>query len=423
MPSEIRRRKLDNGLTVLTERMPDVRSVCIGIWLKKGSRDEAKRLNGISHFIEHLVFKGTENRSARELALAMDSIGGQMDAFTSKEYTCFYAKVLDEHLPVTIELLSDIVQRPLFDPVELERERQVVLEEIQMVDDSPEELLYDLFSEKFYPRHPLGRPIQGTAESVGGFSRRQLLNFFKSSYRPENMLVVAAGNLDHKDVVRQVSRAFAGLEPGAASNGQGSPPRSRGGVVTRAKKELAQLHLLMGLPAFPADERGRYSLHVLNALLGGTMSSRLFQKIREERGLVYSVYSAVNGFVDSGFLAIYAGTSPRKGREVVGLVTDELADLRDHGPNDQELRVAKEHLKGSLMLALESTSSRMSNLARQEIYQKRKRSLEATLAGVEAVTRDRVHRMAREVTESADIGFAAVGRVGQLKLPQGALTF
>lgn len=422
MPAEIRRRRLKNGLTILTEKMPDVRSVCIGIWLKKGSRDESKRLNGISHFIEHLVFKGTENRSARELALAMDSMGGQMDAFTSKEYTCFYAKVLDQHLPATIDLLSDIVQRPLFDPTELERERRVVLEEIQMVDDSPEEVLYDLFSESFYPRHSLGRPIQGTAASVGGFSRRQLLSFFRRSYRPENMLVVAAGNLDHEDVNRLVSRAFADLAPGNGTNGRLRRPKTRGGVVTRAKKELGQLHLLVGLPVFPSDERGRYALHVLNALFGGTMSSRLFQKIREERGLVYSVYSAVNGFLDTGFLSVYAGTSPGKGNEVIRLITHELADLRDHGPTAQELDVAKEHLKGSLMLALESTSSRMSNLARQEIYHKRQRSLAATLAGIDAVTSSRVHRMARELTASADIRLAAVGRVGRLKLPQGALT-
>ena len=422
MASEIRRRKLKNGLTILTEKMPDVRSVCIGIWLKKGSRDEAKRFNGISHFIEHLVFKGTENRSARELALAMDSIGGQMDAFTSKEYTCFYAKVLDEHLPETIDLLADIVQRPLFDPVELEREREVVLEEIQMVDDSPEDLLYDLFSASFFPHHPLGRPIQGTTESVGSFSRNQLLRFFRSAYRPENMLVVAAGNLEHVDVTRRISRAFRGLQTGAASNGRVSPRRTRGGLVTRPRRELAQLHLLLGLPAFPADERGRFALHVLNTVLGGTMSSRLFQKIREERGLAYSVYSAVNGFIDSGFLAVYAGTSPKKAKQVVGLILQELADLRDHGPTEQEMNVAKEHLKGSLMLALESTSSRMSNLARQEIYQNRQRSLESTLALVDSTTRARVHRAARELTNGVEPRLAVVGRVGQLRLTPGGLT-
>lgn len=421
MASEIRRRKLDNGLTVLTERMPDVRSVCIGIWLKKGSRHEASRVNGISHFIEHLVFKGTKNRSARELALAMDSIGGQMDAFTSKEYTCFYATVLDEHLPVTLEILADIVQRPLFDPVELERERTVVLEEIQMVDDSPEELLYDLFSSSFYPGHPLGRPIQGTLASVGGFSARQLRTFFSNAYRPQNMLVVAAGNLDHADVTRRVGRAFKDLEAGRPSNGQLKPPRIAAGVATRVKKELGQLHLLVGLPVFPSNERGRFALHVLNALLGGTMSSRLFQKIREERGLVYSVYSSVNAFLDSGFLSVYAATRPRKGDEVLGLILEELADLRDHGPTEQELSVAKEHLKGSLMLALESTSSRMSNLARQEIYQKRQRSLAATLAAVDAVSASGVHRIAGELTAGDRIGLAAVGQVGKLKLPAGTL--
>jgi len=421
MPAEIRRRRLRNGLTVLTERMPGVRSVSIGIWLKCGSRDEPKRLNGASHFLEHLVFKGTENRSARQIALEMDSIGGQMDAFTSKEYTCFYAKVLDQHLPQTVELLSDIVQRPLFDEVELEREREVVLEEIKMVDDNAEELIYDLFADWFYPRHPLGRPIQGTAESVAALSRRQLLTFFKNIYRPENMLIVAAGNVDHDALVKQVTKAFSGLKPGPGLTPRVAPRQQRRGLVTASKKELAQVHLLMGLPVFPKDERGRFALHVYNAMLGGTMSSRLFHKIREERGLVYSVYSAVNGFADNGMLAIYAGTSPQKAREVMQLIVAELADLRDSGPTADELHVAKEHLKGSLMLALESTSSRMSNLARQEIYQKRQRSLEATLKGIEQVNASRVHEMAQLVVRSGELSLAAVGRVKQLKLPKGAL--
>jgi predicted Zn-dependent peptidase len=418
----IRKDKLDNGLIVLTESMPDVRSVSIGVWLRRGSRNEAARVNGISHFIEHLVFKGTQTRTAREIALEMDTVGGQMDAFTSKEYTCFYSKVLDEHQDVATELLADIVQRPLFDPTELERERQVVLEEIRMVEDTPDELLYDLFSESVYPRHPLGRPIQGTSRTVAALSRRQLLRFFRDSYRPANMLIVAAGNLKHSRFVRLVRKAFAGLEAGVPSNGEVAPPRMRTTVATKVKSELEQVHLLMGLPAFPRTLDGRFTLHVLNTILGGTMSSRLFQKIREERGLVYSVYSGVSTFADTGTLTVYAATSPRRADEVTRLVVDELRALRDTGPTEDEVTVAKEHLKGSLMLALESTSSRMSNLARQEIHYGKQITLEETLGGIEKVTRRKLTNMARKVLDGQRLSLAAVGRVGRLKPDDQELT-
>jgi predicted Zn-dependent peptidase len=417
----IRKEVLANGLSLLTESMPDVRSVCIGIWLRRGSRNELKKLNGISHFIEHLVFKGTEDRSAREIALTMDSVGGQMDAFTSKEYTCFYAKVLDEHLPVAIDLLADIVQRPLFAPDELERERQVVLEEIRMVEDSPDELIYDLFSEFFYPGQALGRPIQGTDQTVSAFSRRQLLSHFRGSYRPENMMIVAAGNLKHANTARLVRDAFAALERGTPFNRKTPKPRSRAGVTARNKKELEQLHLLLGLPAFCADIKLRYPLFVLNTILGGTMSSRLFQKIREERGLAYSVYSAVNTFIDAGFMAIYAATGPANGKQVVRLIVNELRDLRDNGPSEEELRVAKEHLKGSLMLALESTSSRMSNLARQEIYFGRQVTLAETLRGVNRVGVRQVHKMATDLLDNRRLSLALVGKVGRMKLGEREL--
>ncbi|MDH3627037.1 MAG: insulinase family protein [Acidobacteriota bacterium] len=417
----IRRKKFASGLTLLTESIPHVRSVCVGVWLRRGSRHEAARVNGISHFIEHLVFKGTRNRSARDIALQMDSVGGQMDAFTSKEYTCFYAKVLDEHLDVAVNLLADIVQNPLFDADEVERERKVVLEEIQMVDDTPDDLIYDLFASHFYPGHVLGRPIQGTAESVGGLTRRQLMSFFRNAYRPENMLIVATGDVDHGRLSRKIGRAFGNLERGSRGLRHQALPRPHGGLVTRSRKELAQLHLLMGLPAFPDRGTRRYPLYVFNTLLGGTMSSRLFQRIREERGLVYSVYSAVNGFVDAGFLAIYAATSPQKGPEVLEVVQEELRDLRDNGPTAEELRVAKEHLKGSLMLSLESTSSRMSNVARQEIYYGRQFTMEETLAGVESVDRDQVQDIARHIVADREMSVAAVGKIGSIKRLSGAL--
>jgi len=419
----IRKQRLANGLLLITETMPDVRSVSIGVWLRLGSRNEPARVNGISHFIEHLVFKGTRDRTARQIALEMDSIGGQIDAFTSKEYTCFYAKVLDEHLPVAVDLLADIVQRPLFDAQELERERQVVLEEIRMVEDTPDELAYDLFSEMIYPGNALGRPIQGTTATVSALSRRQLQSFFRSAYRPQNMLIVAAGNLKHAQLARLVRKSFAELEPGdGRPNGKPARPRQRSGMVTRHKQELEQLHLLLGLPAFARNFEERYPLHVFNALLGGTMSSRLFQRIREERGLVYSVYSAVNGFIDTGFINIYAGTSPEKAREVLTVVRQELCDLRDHGPTEHEVEVAREHLKGSLMLGLESTSSRMSNLARQEIFFGRQLTLAETASGVDRVTPQSVHRLVRRLLRGQRLSLAAVGRVRGLRLTEKQLT-
>jgi predicted Zn-dependent peptidase len=417
----IHRETLDNGLTVLAESMPDVRSVSIGVWLRQGSRSEPSGLNGISHFIEHLVFKGTESRSAREIALTMDSVGGQVDAFTSKEYTCFYAKVLDEHVDTAVELLGDVVQRPLFDPTELERERQVVLEEIRMVEDTPDELIYDLFAGAFYPGTSLGRPIQGTARSVSALTRPQLLRFFRRAYRPENLVIAAAGHLRHGRFLREIRRVFGRLERGGPSDGRGRPPRPRATSVRRSRRELEQLHVMLGVPSHAEGSPQRYALHVLNTILGGTMSSRLFQKVREERGLAYTVYSGLNAFVDAGFLAIYAATSPRTAHELVRLVLEELRALRDRGATAEELSMAKEHLKGSLMLALESTSSRMSNLARQEIYLGRQLGLEATLRRIDAVRRREVHELARELFGRRRTSFAAVGRVDRLRLSAGAL--
>ncbi len=417
----IRKELLANGITVLAESMPDVRSVSLGVWLRRGSRHETPSLNGVSHFLEHLVFKGTESRSSREIALAMESVGGQMDAFTAKEYTCFYAKVLDQHLPTAIDLLSDIVRRPLFDPVELERERKVVLEEIRMVEDTPDELIYDMFSDAFYPGHPLGKPIQGTEETVSSFSRRRLLTYFRKAYSPENMLIVAAGRLRHPRLVSMVEEAFGTMSRNGGKAPSVRPPRPRAGVVTRSKK-LEQLHLLLGLPIPVTRAEDRYPLFVLNALLGGTMSSRLFQSIREERGLAYTVYSGVNAFIDSGFLMVYAGTRPDRGLDTVRLVIEELAALRDRAPSDAEVNTAREYMKGSLMLSLESTASRMSNLARQDIFFGKQLTLTEILKGIDAVTPGKVHRLAQSLFTGARIGFAAVGKVGRFRLPPGTLS-
>ncbi len=419
---EIRKEVFPNSLVLITERMPNIRSVALGVWLKKGSRHETEELNGISHFIEHLLFKGTETRTAQDIALIIDSVGGQMDAFTTKEYTCFYFKVLDEHLDIAIDLLSDIVRRPRFLPEEIEKERKVIYEEIKMVDDTPDELVYDLFNGSFWKGHPLGRPIQGTLESVSGMTTSQLTTFFRDSYQPGNLLVTAAGNLDHDRLAASIRELFAPLRNGTPTAVL-APPKNRAQIVVREKKELGQLHLCLGVPGYPLPHARRYEQHVLNTLLGGTMSSRLFQHIREERGLAYSVFSSVNAFLDAGNLMVYAATSPESGREVVELILEEFRQIKQAPVGGKELQMARDHLKGSLMLSLESSSSRMSNLARQEVYFGRQFTLSEILEGIDQVTREDVQELARDLFDPGCCTLAVLGKTSGLRLDQVDLVF
>ena len=418
----IRKRTFANGLVLATERMPNIRSVALGVWMKKGSRHEDPGQNGISHFIEHLLFKGTEMRSARDIALIIDSVGGQMDAFTTKEYTCFYFKVLDRHLDIAVDLLSDIVRHPKFLPEEIEKERKVIYEEIKMVDDTADELVYDLWSEAHYGEHPLGRPIQGTVESVGRMRPEALGRFFKESYRPANLLVTAAGNLDHDRLAADLETSFGDLPRGAPVE-LGPPPGPRTGLTVREKKELGQLHLCLGLPGVAMNDARRYPEYVLNTVLGGTMSSRLFQHIREERGLVYSVFSSANSFLDTGNLIVYAATSPGSAREVTDLVLQELRQLKEEPVGDSELQLAKDHLKGNLMLSLESSSSRMSNLARQEIYFGCQFSLDEILAGIDQVTRDDLTALARDLFDPKRCTLAVLGNTADTRIDSVRIDF
>jgi predicted Zn-dependent peptidase len=390
--------------------------------MKKGSRHESAEQNGISHFIEHLLFKGTETRTARDIALIIDSVGGQMDAFTTKENTCFYFKVLDRHVDVAIDLLSDIVRHPKFEPDDIEKERKVIYEEIKMVDDTADELVYDIFSEAFYGDHPLGRPIQGTRESVGRMQSEGLARFFSESYRPANLLVTAAGNLDHDRLDAAMRAAFADI-PGGTAPQLGPSPRAHAGLTVREKKDLGQLHLCLGMPGVAMNDGRRYTAYVLNTVLGGTMSSRLFQHIREERGLVYSVFSSSNSYLDSGNLIIYAAMSPESGREVLSLVVEELRRIKDEPITDAELQLAKDHLKGNLMLSLESSSSRMSNLARQELYFGHQFSLDEILAGIDQVGRDGTRSLARELFDPARCAVAVLGNAAGARLDAVALDF
>ncbi|HEV8376583.1 MAG TPA: pitrilysin family protein [Candidatus Polarisedimenticolia bacterium] len=418
----INRKQLSNGLTVVTERMPNLRSISLGVWLKKGSRHESARENGISHFIEHLLFKGTAHRSAKEIALTIDSIGGHIDAFTTKEYTCFYAKVLDEHLPVALDLLSDIVLHPRFDPAEIEKERKVIFEEIRMVDDTPDELVYDLFNQQLWPDHPLGRPIQGTVESVSGMTPEILSSYFHESYQPGNLLITATGNLEHEGLVTEIRRAFEPLANGSAPPVTDSP-RANPGLVIKEKKELGQVHLCLGVKGFPLNHEHRFQEYILNTLLGGAMSSRLFQDIREERGLAYNVFSSLNSFRDTGFLLVYAATAPESAEQVVRLILEEFVSLKQKPPSEREMKMAKDHMKGSLMLSLESSSSRMSNLARQEVYFQRPFTLNEILEGIDRVNAEEVRELARGMFDRSTCTLAVLGNTTKFKLTPNDLDF
>jgi len=404
---------LPNGITLLTEAMPHVRSVAVGVWLKRGSRHETPAQSGISHFIEHMVFKGTKHRSAEVIAAQVDSIGGHMDAFTAKEYASFHLKVLDEHLPLAVDILGDITMNPLFDPSEMTKEKKVIFEEINMVEDTPDDLVMELFTEAFWPRHPLGRPILGTKSSVSRFRREELAGFFRSVYRPGNIVIAAAGHLEHEATSRLVRHHFGGLVPGGRPH-NGGPPRPASRIVTRSKKELEQVHLCLGTPAHPQAHEDRYGVYILNTVLGGSMSSRLFQNVREKRGLVYSISSGVSAYSDAGTLTIYAGTSLDSVDEVVRLSLEELRRMKGEALPADELRRAKDHLKGSLMLSLENTGSRMSHIARQEIYFGRAFKLDEILAGIESVTAEDVPRIAGELFRG-EVTMSVLGNLGRYR--------
>src|SRR5882762_8154926 len=389
----IHREVLPNGLVVLTEEMQHIRSVSIGIWIKTGSRDEDLQWNGISHFIEHMVFKGTKNRSAEKIAREVDSIGGNMDAFTAKECIGFNIKVLDEHLPIAMDVLSDLVLNPVFDATDIGRERGVILEEIKMDEDNPDYLVHEIFTQNFWKDHPLGKPILGTKETVRSFERDTLFNFYGSNFLGGNMIFSAAGNIDHEPFVEHVTRRFEALSPGQRPKSDNAP-KTAARINLRNKKSLEQVQLCLGVPSPPVADESRYVTLVLNTILGGGMSSRLFQTVREERGLAYSIYSDLNPYSDTGSLCVYAGTSSAKALEVIELIMCEFRRLKTEALPEDELRRSKDQLKGNIILGLESSMSRMSNLARQEMYFEHFFGVEEIMDKVENVTSEQVMDMA-----------------------------
>src|SRR5687767_11037813 len=401
------REVLDNGLRLITETMPHVRSVTIGVWLMRGSRHESDSNAGIAHFVEHMLFKGTATRSAEDIAQAIDSIGGQLDAFTAKEYASYYIKVLDEHLPLAVDLLSDIVLRPAFSAEEIDREKKVILEEIKMVEDTPDDLVHELFTQHFWEGHPLGRPILGSKETVESFTWESLHEYFEGAYVAPNMIISAAGNLDHEHLRDLVGRAFLAVPTDGEVFTQAAP-RVVPQVITRTK-ELEQSHVCLGTDSYPQSHDDRYVSYILNTVLGGSMSSRLFQNIREKRGLAYSVFSGLSAYRDAGNITIYAGCANGAVGEVVDLCVEELKGMKRTAVPESELRRAKDHLKGSLMLSLENTASRMSHLARQEIYFDRHFGLDETLAGVEGVTAADIQRVAWDLFSNGSLAATVLG--------------
>ena len=412
---DIHKEVLPNGLIVLSEEMHHIRSISLGIWMKTGSRDEVPEVNGISHFIEHMVFKGTKSRTARDIARQVDSIGGNMDAFTGKETICFNIKVLDEHLLVAIDILSDLVLNPVFDAKDITREKGVILEEIKMDEDNPDYLVHEIFTQNFWKDHPLGKPILGTKDTVRSFEQERITDFYGHRFVPNNMIISAAGNLNHARFMDLIKGRFSGLKP--VPNGFHLPtPDITPKIVTRNKKSLEQVQLCMGVPSHPISHEKRYVSYVLNTLLGGGMSSRLFQKVREEQGLVYSIYSDLNPYRDTGCMAIYAGTSLESTPKVVDAVMTEFKELKSDAIPAEELRRAKDQLKGGLMLSLESSTSRMANLARQEMYFDRFFTLDETIDQIESVTAEEITDMANALFSPEKVAITVLGNLDGLKL-------
>jgi len=417
---DIQRHVLPNGLIVITETMQHVRSVSVGIWVRNGSRREVPAENGLAHFLEHMVFKGTDRRSAEDIAREMDSVGGMLDAFTSKEQICFNAKVLDEHLPIAFDVLADLVLRPKLDSDDVNKERQVVLEEIKMDLDNPEYLLHDIFTRGFWPEHSLGRPILGTPETVRNFDREALRRRFQNWFAPDHIIVTAAGNITHPQVLELAEKEFGRLQ--AIGSPQKTPaPSTSAPIHLETKRDLEQVHLCIGVPSLPLAHERRFGVAVLNNLLGGGMSSRLFQKIREKQGLAYAVFSEITPYSDAGMLTVYAGTAKETIDKVLDLTVAEFRAMKESPVSDEELLRAKNHLKGSLMLSLESTNSRMSNLARQELYFQRFYSLDEILASIEAVTRDEVQSLARDFFQPERIAVTVLGPLNGFSLNRARL--
>jgi predicted Zn-dependent peptidase len=422
---EVKSTRLPNGIVVLTEHMPGLRSVTAGIWVRRGSRHEPSELNGICHFIEHSVFKGTRRRSAREIAVETDRLGGNLDAYTTHEMTGFATKVADTSLPQAIDLIIDLVAHPRFEQEDLEREQKVILEEMKMVEDTPDELLGELFNAAYFPDQPLGRPIEGTRETVSSFDHKKTVAFHGEEFSYNNLVVAAAGNVEHDRLVDLVATAFGGCEGGVGLRSEkiASPlPQSAAPILVEQKAELEQAHLVIAAPWPSALNEDRYAASLLASIIGGGTSSRLWQKIREERGLAYSVGAGATAFSDVGVFSIYAGTSPQQVDEVVDLSVSALRDVVRERVSDDELRIAKEQAISSILLGLESSSARASTLARQEIIHGCRISPDDVIVKIRAITPDDLTEIARTYFKSESLALGALGNLNGFEVDRSRLS-
>ena len=421
---QIAREVLPNGLTLITEAMPQVRSVALGVWTRSGSRREPAELCGLTHFIEHMLFKGTARRSAEDIAREIDRVGAILDAFTTKELVCLNTRVLDEHLPLAFGVIADMLLRSRFADEDVKKEKSVVLEEIKMVKDNPEDLVHEIFTRNFWRDHPLGRPILGTRETVRQFQTREVRAWHGAWFAPQNLLITAAGHLKHETIRRLVEAEFGGQPAGARGGGASAAetaPRPYARITSLNKKQLEQVQICVGVPSCPAPSERRFALSVLNYVLGGGMSSRLFQKVREQQGLAYSIFSDLSPYRDAGMLCVYAGTSSKTAEEVIRNIVCEFRSLKENSITQEELRRAKDHLKGSLLLSLESSGARMSNLARQELYLDRFFSTEEISAAIEAVSREEVEGLAQELFHTEQIAATVLGKLDGFRLTRELL--
>ncbi|MDO8885441.1 pitrilysin family protein [Candidatus Oleimmundimicrobium sp.] len=395
MEKKVQKSFLKNGIEVVTESIPYVRSISVGFWIKTGSRDEHKSLNGMSHFIEHLIFKGTENRSAKEISETFDGLGAEINAFTGKECTCYYARLLDKNLPIAAEVLSDMLSKPAFRSDDIKSEKEVILEEISLHEDSPDERVHDLFAETLWDGHPLGEKILGSLDTVKKFKREDVIGCFKKHYTPKNMIITAAGNLKHEDVFNLAHTYLRGTDRDSVFN-----KKTKIDVKSRVKieyKKTEQAHICYGCEGLPAAHKDRFALSILDSVLGGGMSSRFFQEIREKRGLAYTVYSYHSFYRDTGSFVVYAGTRPANAEKVLDLIKTEINKVVTKGIKVDELNRAKEQIKGQLILGLESTGTRMMRLGKSEITHGEILSLSELINCIEKVKLEDVQRVARNI--------------------------
>jgi predicted Zn-dependent peptidase len=414
-----RKDTLSNGIRVVSETLPKSRSVSIGVWVKVGSRHEQQEIGGISHFIEHLFFKGTAKRTAKDIAIEMDALGGEMNAFTTQETTTFYAKVVDEHLPVAIDILSDILLSSKFDPAEMEKERKVILEEIKGVEDTPDDYIHELFTGAVWQNNSLGRPILGTRETIKALKHDDIIAYIGNYYSPREIVISVAGNFEHAQLIELLDASFGKLSRAGVSKKAATPDFTP--TVSVKKKQLEQVQLCIGCNGLNYTDENRYVISALNTVLGSGMSSRLFQEVREQNALAYSIYSYVTAYRDTGLLTVYAGTGPANALEVVQLVLKEFTKIKNEGITAAEESRVRNQIKGNMVLALESSNSHMSRLARQEIYFGKYLSIDEIIKGVEKVTRDQVQLLAQKLFARENIALSILGPLGKTDLPDSVL--